>query len=70
MMNQDIGEEIATAHPAPRYQPQMDERLHRDMQKDLHDGLDMMFNFASALRNLHPAAKRHIETIMEKGEWL
>jgi hypothetical protein len=70
MMNHDIGEEIISSHMSPKWQPGTDERFQRDMQKDLHEGLDMMFNFAHALRNLHPDARKHIQTIMEKGEWL
>jgi hypothetical protein len=45
-----------------------DHRLDRDLQNDLHLGIDLSFEFAKKLKELHPAAFAHIKGMIMGGK--
>lgn len=70
MMSHDVnpGEAIFNDNSQNAYERMHDARLDRDMQKDLHDAIDLSFGFIKKLKELHPVAYGQIKAMLLTGK--
>ena len=64
----NVAESIHSPDENNKYESIHDERLDRDIQKDLHIAIDLSFEFVKGLKNLHPIAFGQIKTMLIQGK--
>ncbi len=52
---------------APPVEVTRDPRLARNSQEDLHRAIDLAYEFASSLKELHPLAEKQIKGMIFQG---
>lgn len=69
MMSSDVkvSESIYHNDAQEKYEEMHDERFDRDARKDLHEGIDLVYDFVKSIKSLHPLAQKQIKSMIYQG---